>query len=309
MTLTPAAAELSKELTRVLGNIAKRNTRLKQKSVKGANLVTERTDTKIEEIRSMPRSNYGEIKSALAQARRLDKSAGTRAQSFQKAAKRAYNDDLVAQANDPFNVTRMPKDQLDEVYAIQRSRLRDKVRRVKKGIGGNNFMTRKVDALLEQDPKGMSHNQMRSLVSKAAKDLNSKTLTVQGAKKQLQQGVDMFGDAYNQMTDEQRGAVWEAMHRQMEYLGLASTDAAEIVNGVVNDQKYKAMFLSAPTGELQAVIGQGLNDTRAMYHKAQVENRVAANILKRGFEKKGTPLPDFLIDILEDNEEDQPFLF
>lgn len=309
MTLTPAAAELSKELTRVLANVSKRNTRLKQKDVKGANLVTERTDAKIEEIRSMPRSNYGEIKSALAQARRLDKSAGTRAQSFQKAAKRAYNDDLVAQANDPFNVTRMSRDQLAEVYAVQRPRLRDKVRRVKKGIGGNNFMTRKVDALLEQDPKSMNHNQLRSLVSKAAKDLQSKTLTVSGAKKQLQQGVEMFGDAYNQMNDEQRGAVWEAMHRQMQYLGLASGDAAEIVNGVVNDQKYKAMFLTAPTGELQAVIGQGLNDTRAKYHKAQVENRVAANILKRGFEKKGTPLPDFLVDILEDIEEEQPFLF
>ena len=305
MALTPKAAELSRELTRVLGNIVKRNTRLKQKVVKGANLVTERTDTKIEEIRSMPRSNYGEIKSALAQARRLDKTVGTRAQSFQKAAKRAYNDDLVAQANNPFNVTRMSRDQLAEVYAVQRSRLRDKVRRVKKGIEGNNFMTRKVDALLEQDPKSMNHNQLRSLVSKAAKDLQSKTLTVSGAKKQLQQGVEMFGDAYNQMDDEQRGAVWEAMHRQMEYLGLASGDAAEIVNGVVNDQKYKAMFLTAPTGELQAVIGQGLNDTRAKYHKAQVENRVARNILKRGFEKKGTPLPDFLLE----DEEDQPFFF
>lgn len=309
MALTPAAAELSKELTRVLGNITKRNTRLKQKDVKGANLVTERTDTKIAEIRSMPRSNYGEIKSALAQARRLDKSAGTRDWSFQKAAKRAYNDDLVAQVNVPFNVIRMSREQLAETYDIQRSRLRDKVRRVKKGIGGNNFMTRKVDALLEQDPKSMNHNQLRSLVSKAAKDLQSKTLTVSGAKKQLQQGVEMFGDAYNQMNDEQRGAVWEAMHRQMEYLGLASTDAGEIINGVVNDQKYKAMFLTAPIGKLQAVIGQGLNDTRAKYHKAQVENRVAANILKRGFEKKGTPFPDFLVDILKDTEEEQPFLF
>lgn len=309
MALTPAAAELSKELTRVLGNITKRNTRLKQKDVKGANLVTERTDTKIAEIRSMPRSNYGEIRSALAQARRLDKSAGTRDRTFQKAAKRAYNDDLVAQANDPFNVTRMTRDQLAKVYSAQRPRLRDKVRRVKKGIGGNNFMTRKVDALLDQDPKSMNHNQLRSLVSKAAKDLQSKTLTVSGAKKQLQQGVEMFGSVYNQMNDEQRGAIWEAMHRQMEYLGLASGDAAEIVNGVVNDQKYKAMFLTAPTGDLQAVIGQGLNDTRAKYHKAQVENRVAANILKRGFEKKGTPLPDFLVDILEGIEEEQPFLF
>lgn len=309
MALTVAAAVLAKNTVKIGANISKRLTRLASKNVQGGDILVDRLKAELEEIRAMPVTNYREAQTKEARMRRLDKAAGTRAQSFDKAAKRAYNDNLVAQANDPFIVTRMTKDQLDEVYAIQRRRLRDKVRRVKNGIDGNNFMTRKVDALLEQDPKGMNHNQMRSLVSKAAKDLNSKTLTVQGAKKQLQQGVEMFGDAYNQMNDEQRGAVWEAMHRQMEYLGLASGDAAEIVNGVVNDQKYKAMFLTAPNGELQAVIGQGLNDTRAKYHKAQVENRVAANILKRGFEKKGTPLPDFLVDILKDTEEDQPYLF
>lgn len=309
MALTAAAAALRKEAMRLMANTSKRMTRLAQKGTKGGDLVAERVKAQIDEIKSMPASNYREIQSVMAQARRLDKSTATRARGFDKAARRAFNDNLVAQANDPFNITRMTKDQLDEVYAIQRSRLRDKVRRVKKGIDGSNFMTRKVDAMLEQNPKSMTLNQMRSLVSRAAKDLNSKTLTVQGAKKQLQQGVEMFGDAYNQMNDEQRGAVWEAMRRQMEYLGLASGDAAEIVNGVVNDQKYKVMFLTAPTGELQAVIGQGLNDTRAKYHKARVENRVAANILKRGFEKKGTPLPNFLVDILEDIEEDQPFFF
>ena len=309
MALSVAAAALRNNATRIGANISKRLTRLAAKDVKGGDILITRLKAELEEIRAMPVTNYREAQSKEARMRRLDKAAGTRERSFQKAAIRAYRDDLVAQANDPFNVTRMTRDQLAEVHAIQRSRLRDKVRRVKKGIDGDNFMTRKVDALLEQDPKSMNLNQLRSLVSKAAKDLNSKTLTVTGAKKQLQQGIDMFGAAYTQMTDEQRGAVWEAMRRQMEYLGLASTDAAEIVNGVVNDQKYKAMFLTAPTGELQAVIGQGLNDTRAMYHKAQVENRVAANILKRGFEKKGTPLPDFLVDILEGTEKEQPFFF
>ena len=305
MALSIAAAALRNNATRLGANISKRLTRLAAKDVQGGDILVARLKAELDEIRAMPVTNYREAQSKEARMRRLDKAAGTRDQTFQKAAKRAYRDDLVAQANDPFNATRMRRDQLAEVYDIQRSRLRDKVRRVKKEINGNNFMTRRADALLEQDPKNMNHNQLRSAVNKAAKDLNSKTLTVSGAKKQLQQGIDMFGEAYAQMTDEQRGAVWEAMHRQMEYLGLSSGDAAEIVNGVVNDQKYMAMFLAAPTGELQAVIGQGLNDTRAKYHKAQVENRVARNILRRGFEKKGTPLPDFLLE----GEEEQPFVF
>ena len=305
MALTVAAADLHNNATRIGANISKRLTRLADKDVKGGDILVARLKAELEEIRSMPVTNYSTARSKEARMRHLDEAVGTRAKSFQKAAKRAYRDYLVAQANDPFNVVRMSRDQLAETYAIQRSRLRDKVRRVKKGIDGNNFMTRRVDALLKQDPKNMNHNQLRSLVSKAAKNLSSKTLTVSGAKKQLQHGIDMFGEAYTQMSDEQRGAVWDAMRRQMEYLGLASSYAAEIVNGVVNDQKYKAMFLTAPTGELQAVIGQGLNDTRAKYHKAQIENRVARNILKRGFEKKGTPLPDFLLE----DEEEQPFFF
>lgn len=306
MALSVAAAALRSNATRIGANISKRLTRLAAKDVQGGDILVARLKAELDEIRAMPVTNYREAQSKEARMRRLDKAVGTRDRSFQKAAKRAYRDDLVAQANVPFNVTRMSKDQLAEIFSIQRSRLRDKVRRVKKGIGGDNFMTRKVNALLEQDPKSLNHNQLRSFVSRAAKGLNSKTLTVSGAKKQLQRGIEMFGEAYKQMTDEQRGAVWEGMHRQMEHLGLASGDAAEVVNGVVNDQKYMAMFLSSPTGELQAVIGQGLNDTRAKYHKAQIENRVARNILKRGFEKKGTPLPDFL---LEEDEEDQPFFF
>lgn len=305
MTLTPAAAALRSNATRIGANISKRLTRLAAKDVQGGDILVARLKAELEEIRSMPVTNYREAQSKEARMRRLDKAAGTRDQTFQKAARRAYRDDIVAQANDPFNITRMKRDQLAETFDIQRSRLREKVRRVKKGVG-SNFMTNKADEILEQDPKGMNVNQLRSFVNRAAKSLNSKTLTVSGAKKQLQQGIDMFGEAYTQMTDEQRGAVWEAMRRQMEHLGLASGDAAEIVNGVVNDQKYKAMFLTAPNGELQAVIGQGLNDTRAKYHKARIENRIARNILRRGFEKKGTPLPSFL---LEDEEEDQPFFF
>ena len=292
MALSPAAAALSKKATSIGANISKRLTRLASKDVQGGDILIERMKAELEAIRQMPVTNYREAQSKEARMRRLDKAAGTRAQSFQKAAKRAYRDDLVAQANDPFNVIRMTKDQLSEVYDIQRSRLRDKVRRVKKGIGGGNFMTRRAEELLERDPKNLNHNQLRSLVGKAAKNLSSKTLTVQGAKKQFENGVELFGEAYKEMDDDQRSAVWEAVHRQMVVLGLSSTRTSEIINGVVNDEKYKAMFLTAPSGKLQAVIGQGLNDTKAKAEKARIENEVAENILFEGVRKHGIdPIP------------------
>lgn len=312
MALTPAAAELSKELTRVLGNIAKRNTRLKQKDVKGANLVTERTDAKIEEIRSMPRSNYGEIKSALAQARRLGKSAGTWAQSFQKAAKRAYNDDLVERAKDPNNVIRMTKDELAETFTVQRSRLYGRIRSVKKSINGNNFMTRIAEDLLDEyDSKTADHNKLRSLVGRASKYLNnSKTLTVQGANDHIEKGVALVGDKYRTWSDAQRTAFWEAVHREMEVTGLSSVEAIEVVKTAMSDQKMETLFDTAPDGKLRAVIDRSLSGAKAKLARLKEREERGRRYLKEGFEKHGVEIPESLRSfLLEDDEEDQQYLF
>ena len=312
MALTPAAAELSKELTRVLANVSKRNTRLKQKDVKGADLVTERTAAKIEEIRSMPRSNYGEIKSALAQARRLDKGAGTRAQSFQKAAKRAYNDDLVDRAKDPNNVIRMSKDELAETFSIQRSRLRGRIRSVKKSIGGNNFMTHLAEDLLDEyDPNTADHNKLRSLVGRASKYLhNSKTLTVQGANDHIEKGVALVGEKYRSWSDEQRTAFWEAVHREMELTGLSSVEAIEVVKTAMSDQKMETLFDTAPNGKLRAVIDRTLSGAKAKLARLKASEERGRRYLREGFEKHGAEIPDSLRSfLLEDSEEDQPFLF
>ena len=307
MALTPAAAELSKELTRVLGNIAKRNTNLKQKSVKGANLVTERTDTKIEEIRSMPRSNYGEIKSALAQARRLDKSAGTRAQSFQKAAKRAYNDDLVDRAKDPNNIIRMTKDELTETFIVQRSRLRDRIRSVKKSINGNNFMTHIAEDLLaEYDPKTADHNKLRSLVNRTSKYLDTKTLTAQGANDHIEKGVDLVGEEYRSWSDAQRTAFWEAVHREMELSGLSSVEAIGVVRTAMSDQKMVTLFDEAPDGKLRAVIDQSLSGAKAKLARLKASNERGRKYLREGFEKHGAEIPESLRSFLYGDEEDRP---
>lgn len=292
MPLTPAAAELSKELTRVLGNITKRNIRLKQKDVKGANLVTERTDTKIEEIRFMPRSNYGEIKSALAQARRLDKSAGTRAQSFQKAAKRAYNDDLVLQVSDPNTMSQMTKDQLAEAYAIQRSRLRGRLRNVTKAVG-NNFMTRRAEKLLDNDPKNMTLNQLRSISSKTSNALNTQTLTVVGANAHIEKGVALVGEDYRTWTDEQRTVFWSKVHQEMELSGLSSTNSIEVVKTAVYDKKFYYKFrTSNTTGELEIILGQSLADVEAKERRSELDKEAGDTIINDMFKKHGVdPLP------------------
>lgn len=306
MALTPAASVLSKNASRIGANISKRLTRLAAKDVKGGTILIERMKAELEAIRQMPVTNYHEARSKEARMRRLDKAAGTRADTFQKAAKRAYNDDLLAQADDPFNVSRMSKEQLAEVYSIQRSRLRSKVRRVKESIDGGNFMTNRVEELLKEDPKTASHNKLRSFVTKAAADLKSETLTVTGAKKQFENGVKLFGDAYKEMDDKQRSAVWEAMHRQMELLGLSSERTSELVNGVVNDQKFLTAFLTAPNGDLQAVLGQGLNSVEANKHKRQLDNETGKEIYRNALKKRGKEIPAFL---LENDEEDHPFRF
>lgn len=295
MTLSVAAQLLRQEAMRQLANANKRITRLASKDIQGGDIVVERAKAELEAIKALPATNYREIQTVAARARRLDQSAGTRAQSFQKAATRAYRDDLVEQALDPNNVLHMTKDQLAEVYAIQRSRLRDRVRYVQKAIGGNNFMTRKADELVHLDVRGASVNTLRSFVSRSAKTLKSKTLTVEGAKKQLERGIELFGDVYSQMTDEQRGAVWEAMRREMMLGSLSSPDAIELIKTVMEDDKWKAQFFRSETnGEMVAVIGQGLQDTNAKLKKAQIDDRNAWEIIRRGREKWGDKDPNNL---------------
>jgi hypothetical protein len=308
MTLTVAASELLKDALRLLANANKRITRLAQKDIQGGDLVVERAKAEMEAIKSLPTSNYREIQTVAARARRLDQSAGTRAQSFQKAATRAYRDDLVDRAKDPFTVTRMTKDELAEVHSIQRSRLRDRLRRVRNAVG-DNYMTNVAQKILDDYDPQADHNKLRSLVGRSSKALSSKTLSPKGAREQIQKGVEMFGDVYMDMTDEQRRALWDALHRQTEVMNLGSPEVAELVHAVMSDQNFKAMFFrSSSSGEMQAVIGQGFKDTKIKQKKAMIDDRIARNILRRGFERDGVPLPDFL---LEDNEEDmdQPFFF
>lgn len=306
MNLSVAARLLLKDAQRYLANANKRITRLAQKDIQGGDLVVERVKAEMEEIKSLPTSNYREIQTVAARARHLDQSAGTRAQSFQKAATRAYRDDLVDRAKDPFTVTRMTKDELAEVHSIQRSRLRDRLRRVR-GAVGENYMTHVAQMILDEYDPQADHNKLRSLVGRSSKALSSKTLSPKGAREQIQQGVEMFGDVYLDMTDEQRRALWDALHRQTEVMNLGSPEVAELVHAVMSDQNFKAMFFrSSSSGEMQAVIGQGFKDTKIKQKKAMIDDRIARNILMRGFERDGAELPDSLREYIE---EDQPFFF
>jgi hypothetical protein len=304
MTLSVAAQLLRQKAMRLLANANKRITRLAQKDIQGGDLVVERVKAEMEEIKSLPTSNYREIQTVAARARHLDQSAGTRAQSFQKAATRAYRDDLVERAKDPFTVSRMTKDELAEVYSIQRSRLRDRLRRVRDAVG-DNYMTHVAQKILDDYDPQADHNKLRSLVGRSSKALSSKTLSPKGAREQIQQGVEMFGDVYLDMTDEQRRALWDALHRQTEVMNLGSPEVAELVHAVMSDQKFKAMFFrSSSSGEMQAVIGQGFKDTKIKQKKAMIDDRIARNILMRGFERDGAELPDSLREYM-----DQPFFF
>lgn len=306
MNLSVAARLLLKDAQRQLANANKRITRLAQKDIQGGDLVVERAKAEMEAIKSLPTSNYREVQTVAARARRLDQSAGTRAQSFQRAATRAYRDDLVERAKDPFTVSRMTKDELAEVFSIQRSRLRDRLRHVRDAVG-ENYMTHVAQKILDDYDPQADHNKLRSLVGRSSKALSSKTLSPKGAREQIQQGVEMFGDVYLDMTDEQRRALWDALHRQTEVMNLGSPEVAELVHAVMSDQNFKAMFFrSSSSGEMQAVIGQGFKDTKIKQKKAMIDDRIARNILMRGFERDGAELPDSLREYIE---EDQPFFF
>ena len=306
MALTPAAAALNKNTSRIGANISKRLTRLASKDVKGGDILIERLKAELEEIMATPVTNYREAQSKEARMRRLDKAAGTRARTFQKAAKRAYNDDLVAQAKDPNKIIRMSKDQLAETFAIQRSRLRDRVRGVKESVG-NNYMTRLAEGLLDDyDPKTADHNKLRSLVNRSSKYLSTKTLSVKGANAHIEKGVELVGEQYRTWSDKQRSAFWKAVHLEMELNGLSSTAAIEVVKTAMTDSKLQAVFSEdVSTGELTVYIGQSLNEAKAKAKRAEMDRQMGDEYYRQAFEKKGLEMPFSL----SDSEKDDPFIF
>lgn len=306
MALTPAASALNKNATRIGANLSKRLTRLASKDVQGGDILIGRLRAELEEIRAMPVTNYREAQSKEARMRRLDKAAGTRAQTFQKAAKRAYNADLVAQAKDPNKVIRMNKDQLAETFAIFRSRLRDRVRRVK-GSVGSNYMTHIAEGLLDEyDSKTTDHNKLRSFISRSNKYLSAKTLTTQGAAAHIEKGVELVGEEYRTWSDKQRTAFWNAVHMEMELSGLSSTAAIEVVKTALTDDKLYAVFNEdVSTGELTAYIGQSLNEAKVKAKRAEMDKQMGDEYFRQAFEKKGLEMP-FSIS---NSEKSAPFHF
>ena len=289
MKLTPAAAALSSKASKIGANISKRLTRLGAKNVKGGDILLERLTSELAEIRAMPVTNYREAQSKEARMRRLDRKAATRASSFQKAAKRAYNDRLTEIANDPNAVIRMNKEQLRETYTVQRSRLRDRVRSVRKTIDGNNFLTRRAENLLKEPSKDATLNRLRSLVSHSSKALKSKSLTPAGAKELVERGVELFGEHYRNLTDEQRSALWKAMRREMEVSSLSSPDAIEIIKTAM-EQGYKKFGFtkSTVTDELIAALGNSMDDVNVELKRIEIDQRNSQAIIERGMKKWGS---------------------
>lgn len=289
MTLSVTAAALRSNATRIGANISKRLTRLAAKDIQGGDILVARLKAELDEIRAMPVTNYREAQTKEARMRRLDKAAGTRDRSFQKAAKRVYNDDLVAQANDPNKLIRMTKEQLQEALSVQRSRLRNRVRRVKQSIDGNNFMTRRAENLLKEKTANASINRLRSLAKGSAKALRSKSLTPEGAKEIVQRGVDMFGEVYLELDDEQRSALWKAMRREMELNSISSPDAIDIVKTSVESVKKKfGFFRSLSSDELLAAIGDSSSDVDVKLKRMEIDDRNSSDIINRGKEKWGS---------------------
>lgn len=289
MALTPAAAALNKNAVKIGANISKRLTRLAAKDIKGGKILVDRLKEELEAIRAMPVTNYREAQSKEARMRRLDKAAGTRAQTFQKAAKRAYNADLVERAKDPNMIIRMTADELSDTLSAQRSRLRGRLRSVKKAIGGDNIMTHRAENLLKEKTKGASINRLRSLVNNSAKALKSKSLTPDGAKEIVQRGVDLLGDVYLELDDEQRSALWKAMRREMELNSISSPDAIEIVKTAVESAKKKFAFTRDSTsGELLAAIGDSTSDAEVQIKRMEIDSRNSADIIERGKKKWGS---------------------
>lgn len=244
----------ARELARkTASKIAKRSARLQDKGI------YTQAAKKFDQLREGPKPKTRNQWVAYARKlTELDQSPGLRAESApviyrrEEAAahRKQHRSRLMSKVQNPLERRRMTDAELREATALQRKNLVAARNRVLKATGRPNHATKRLDDLLEEIDgkrkanKGkLTHQQLASFASRMQKISEFEGVTVKGAKEQEQRGRDLFGNAYVKMDDDDRAAVWEAVHKKVrDDHSVGSGEALAEVKAMMNDQDITVTF-------------------------------------------------------------------
>lgn len=236
------AANTARAIARRSANIAKRVARIE---AAGGNTEA------IEEFRKLQRSpkpqDKAQAQERLAALRRLDKSRGTRAATagregarFQTASELSRNPRALPDAA-----------AVDDLYSSLRRSVSAQVQQVKRDpMLGSNNATHLYDEFMKDAPKNPTRRQKAALTRRLIDISKYQGINKAGAQKQLQRGVEAFGDDYAKWSPEQRSAAWEGFR-----------ELAERRNSTVSSDKLLAEITAASKeGSLKTAFYQRTED-------------------------------------------------
>ena len=258
-----------------LDRIAKRAARLRKQGI------STKAMEEFEAIRSKVPTTRNEAVAKASKLAKLDRSPGLRSSTagkvFAKEQAAQARKDLIAAASNPATRRRMSAADLKEASRLMAKSLRGKVARTKAKYG-ETHATRKFDGYMATLPKNPTRNQLASRAYELSRMANWEGITVEGAEKEIQRGIDAFGDAYRDWSHAQRGAAWDKVHELAKEWSVSSGEALETISIISRDQS--AAFYTDAKGVLRAEIGHDPKDAQVKAARAQASEEVAARYLR-----------------------------
>ena len=269
------AAQAKRFNAAALDRIAKRAARLREKGI------TTKAMAEFEEIRSTVPRNRNQAVAKAAKLAKLDLSpglrSGTAGRVFARERAAQARVDLIAAASNPATRRRMSGDDLKEASRLMLKSLRGKAARTKKKYG-ETHATRKFDGYVASLPKNPTRNQLASRAYELSRMGAWEGITVEGAEKEIQRGIEAFGDGYRNWSHEQRGAAWDKVHELAKEWSVSSGEALATISVISRDQS--AAFYRDAKGVLRAEIGYDPKDAKIKAARAQALDEVAARYLR-----------------------------
>lgn len=276
-----AARALSSRLS---GNIARRATRVE--AAGNANKATER----FRELQQQPRpKTRNEWLKRAAELNRLDNAKGTHAKTAakvaQREAQREANASLRQRSSDVNTRVKMSREELIDAARLARADVRRKIREVRKVIGNKNFASSLAEEAADNLNLKGSRNQILSDLTRLEKVKRYKTLTIEGAQRMEDAGVEAFGEEFGDMTNEQKSAVWRKAQEIAIKESLSSLEVQAMIKAILKG-KIKPIFTRKenPDGLSYLVVdfGNSLQDAMVQKAKRETAEELLAQYIRNG---------------------------
>ena len=219
-----------------------------------------------------------------ARVAKLDQSPAVRAATanpiYQAEQRRRARNDLVSRLSDPSSLSKMSEADMNKASAIVRKRMQGRIKSIESDLG-ETATTRRAREILDQMSAAKSRQAKMSALSKASRAVDGTwtTFSKAGARRQHQQGIQLLGSQYGDLTAEQQAAVWDEIHKHQAIHSLHSEEAVAQHRELLDRNGAQvAVTFTRKDGHLRATFGATLSHADAEQVRENSRRRALARL-------------------------------